>query len=416
MSTITPLDSPAPEAFSDVMQRLSKERERLLNEDKTVSVVILGAGPAGLMQAIVALANGNEVTVLEKRPEIERGRIHVVTIDPKAKKVMEDYGIYQCLAEKGVLGPPSSDRFAFSVSIREIQEAMKKVIEGIVPGMSVISYETRLDQVDHDSKDLIIKTNTCAKRIIKAPNYLIVAEGTHSDTLTHMLGGRRIEVLPPLIAIGGIFKDRQELNKSFLSINRINPIAAGLILSIPGYIYAARFPTEEEKSALHALTSEGERCDYIKERLLSDFYMPSEKQEKVMEPFKPYQFPEDSVLIDQTSVRSSISDVFCGILSAKTHFFVTGDSRLELDIFLGSGCNNAILSATPLISLFQKNLAPVEILEQYVKNSKNLLIERLAKARCFRMSNKLPYNDDQFDKAMDLFDDESFISDCSELN
>lgn len=351
--------------------------------------VILGAGPAGLMHAIMALTYGNEVEVLEKRSENHPERNHVVTITEDSRKVLEEYGIYQVLSQKQLLGPPSVPAFSFCVRIGDLEDAMKEMISALSPDKQVIFYDSELDAIK-SSGALVIKVDSTAKRILKAPDYLLVAEGVKSNTFTKLLGGKRIIALPASLGIGGIFK--RTVNKSFISANKTHPSASGVVLSTANQLYVARGTTPQEQTVLASLKTKEEKNQYIAKQLQTEVYEDSE-------PFTVYDAPEEIVMVDQACLQTSFASHVCGKLSAKTLYFITGDARLEVDITLGSGCNNVIGSAGPLIASLQNRSDPDAILNTYAESSKELISSKLSKAYCVRSNNQLPYDEQQYDEA-----------------
>jgi hypothetical protein len=161
------------------------------------TVVILGAGPAGLMHAIVCLRSRQPVKVLEKRDEFTHGRIQVLALRNEAIEILKEYGIFRVLEERGWF---HIDEHALYVGIGHLENAMKTILNDLSKE-PIISYRSHLIKIlprRNEKIDLMVERISQEKIEIETwtgVDLLINAEGMHS-TLNHMLGNKRTEVEP----------------------------------------------------------------------------------------------------------------------------------------------------------------------------------------------------------------------------
>lgn len=185
-------------------------REALKQNHNKPSVVILGAGPAGLIRAIYTLLNGNPVVVIEKRSESDNRRENAVALMVDTVEILQYLGVYQYMLEKGLIFPFTGHRL--NVRLKDLEEAMKAVISELKLDNEplLIHYDSQIRKIvsnPDDKADLIIVTGAGIRTQLNAIDLLIVAEGAHSTTNEMDLDNRRISYLSSLPVISAFFKD-----------------------------------------------------------------------------------------------------------------------------------------------------------------------------------------------------------------
>ena len=181
------------------------------------TVVILGAGPAGIIRGIQSIANGNPTRIIEKRSENANGRTNTVALTEASIQMMKYCGIYQYLAEKKLILPPNRAGF-ICVNLTDLENAMKAVLKKLNEG-TTISYNSKVSEIvqQGDKINLIIESTDGQKSIIQGVDILVNAEGSHSST-NSLLNIKRVEVLPKLHVISALFKDRRPKIRGLCSL------------------------------------------------------------------------------------------------------------------------------------------------------------------------------------------------------
>lgn len=191
-------------------ERMKELREKMNAESKDKpSVVILGAGPAGLLRAVQSISNGNPTVLIEKRGEDAPGRINTVALSSITIAMLRYCGIYQYLMENKLIFPPRSDG-SIMVRLTDLEKAMKAVLKEISPDFA-IQYHTKVDAIDTlaDKINLTVENSaTKEKRTFKKVDILVNTEGKSSST-NALLGIERTEVLPSIPVIAAVFKDKR---------------------------------------------------------------------------------------------------------------------------------------------------------------------------------------------------------------
>lgn len=173
------------------------------------TVVILGAGPGGLIRTIQSLTNGNPTTLIEKRDADASGLMNTVALTTTTVQMLRYCGIYQYLIEKKLIYPDDG-RGYIMVRLGDLRDAVKMVLEQINPD-SVIQYNSKVVAIDDQSEKLSLiveDVRNHQQRTIKDIDVLVNTEGKNSST-NALLGIDRVEVLPSIPVIAAIFKDRR---------------------------------------------------------------------------------------------------------------------------------------------------------------------------------------------------------------
>ena len=369
------------------------------------SIAILGAGLAGLTRAILAILNGNEVRVIEKRAENQEGRLNGIILSSETVAVLKECGIYHYLKEKQLFGSsPNENRFPHSVAIKDLETAMKAVITDLLPGEEVILYRTQLNNIIKNatkSVSLALKVAEHGKRLLHNVDLIVVAEGSKSDTVSKFFKGRRIEVLSPLPVIGGIFKTGQASGKSFTYT--LDNSARGIVLFTPGLCSIGCLPLSKNADSLIKLSSalkkvksdEGERRKNQFFKGLVDQFFESEAAATQKAPTF-----DKNLLVTTSTIFSDFTLPFCGRVGTKSLFFLCGDTLSQIDATSGRGANNAIESAKDFLSAFKNSTSGDQILEKYATKTVERIDESMRNVKCMRAVAGLPANDNVYEFAL----------------
>lgn len=194
--------------FQQRMMELRSLRHQALRQNPhKPSVMILGAGPAGLIRAISALTNGNTITILERRAGSDHGRENSVVLFQNTVDSLHYFGVYQYLLERGMVFP--FDGNSLNVRIKDLEQAMKAVLEELSQD-SLIHYDSQVEQIVSHPRakvDLLVRNSSGRQTQFNAVDLIVVAEGSHSHTCEQLLHLRRISILPSIPVIAAIFKD-----------------------------------------------------------------------------------------------------------------------------------------------------------------------------------------------------------------
>ncbi len=182
------------------------------------SVVILGAGPAGLMRAIQSISNGNPTTLIEKRGENALGRINTVALTTTTITMLRYCGIYQYLIENRLIYPDSG-RGYIMVRLADLELAMNMVLKEISPNFA-IQYDSKVIGIDTQSEKInLIVENTVSKKakVYRQVDVLVNTEGKNSST-NELLGIKRTEILSSIPVIAAIYEDKRPKIRGIVSL------------------------------------------------------------------------------------------------------------------------------------------------------------------------------------------------------
>jgi 2-polyprenyl-6-methoxyphenol hydroxylase-like FAD-dependent oxidoreductase len=191
--------------FQERMRVLKDKMSRMTDQKPTV--VVLGAGPAGLMRAIQSISNGNPTRVIEKRSESAAGRINTVALTETTIGILKYCGIYQYLIEHNQIFPPNRGGYIM-VRLEDLEKAMKAVLKELQPA-SVIQYDTQVERVDAQGEKIgIALQSNGAREQISGVDILVNAEGSNSST-NALLNITREPVLPKIPVIAAVYQDKR---------------------------------------------------------------------------------------------------------------------------------------------------------------------------------------------------------------
>lgn len=174
-------------------------------------ILIIGAGPAGLLRAIIAILNGNTVTLIEKRAENANGRdntvaLHNDVLNEDPVEILKKYGIYDYLEKEHLILPPTSQ--GLTIRLGDLEKAMKAVLSNLTKD-EIIQYNSEVVEIhSKDNKAEVLVKNKDGKITKYTPDILVAADGAHGTTQKH-LGISREEALEKLPVVAAIFKDNR---------------------------------------------------------------------------------------------------------------------------------------------------------------------------------------------------------------
>lgn len=176
--------------------RLAKETDRkLLQDAKTEGLLaicskyrntdpnpylVLGAGPAGLMQAISLTLQGKSIEIIEKRKAEREGRQNTVTFgkwNPQELKILLFLGTLSRLEGKSSFG--HNRAYYTETALSDLEIALEETLHSICPALN-IQHETTVEKIHPDgSVDLKMADSTTVRKNFTA---VIAADGARSAT------------------------------------------------------------------------------------------------------------------------------------------------------------------------------------------------------------------------------------------
>lgn len=211
-----PLHEEVSGTYAERIERL-KQQVKPQTETRQ-KVVILGAGPAGLIRAITSIMNGNPTHIIEKRAENAPKRDNTVGLEPGTVDELKKLGVYQYLVENKLIFPEkaklSDDKqytitSGISVRLGDLEEALKTVLKEIRPEQEIV-YQSTVAEIndEHPKLSLTIESTENQRSVIDNIGILVNTEGSRSTT-NRLLEIGRTSVLATRPAIAAIFKDRR---------------------------------------------------------------------------------------------------------------------------------------------------------------------------------------------------------------
>lgn len=194
-------------SFQERIKELKAKAQATAHHKPTI--VILGAGPAGLLRAIQSISNGNPTILIERRAENAQGRINTVALTTTTISMLQYYGIYQYLTENRLIYPENGSG-NIMVRLADLELAMNQVLKEISPTFA-IQYNSKVAVIDSQSEkiNLIVEDiGTKKTRTIKKIDILVNTEGKNSST-NALLGITRTEVLPSIPVIAAVYEDKR---------------------------------------------------------------------------------------------------------------------------------------------------------------------------------------------------------------
>ncbi len=207
--------------FSQRISELKEIRKKKINEKqgKSLSLIILGAGPAGLIHAIVALLNGQQPIVLEKRPQDCSGRPYAVMLKDRSIEILQEYGALAYLQENGLIMLSQNDKYC--IALVDLERALKAVISELeqTPTIKHHTYVVEIIEHPHSKIELVTVEQNGIQGAFSEVDLVVNAEGSHSQT-NDLLRNRRIEFLPRIPAVSVVFENNLSSAQGAFSLSQ----------------------------------------------------------------------------------------------------------------------------------------------------------------------------------------------------
>lgn len=352
------------------------------------SVLIVGAGPAGLIRAISAVLQGLKTTVLELRPEDGAKRPQIVVIRSQAVIALLDrLGVVDFLFKEGRIFPLG--RLQLEVSLADLELAFEAILRGVTADepKQIVQCGTVIERIDQEQGFARVTVRKPDQRTLLSfsPQLIVIADGKRSPT-SGLLGISRRDRFHSHTGIIAIFRAdgrglsrprrmfgalASKLNYAFHRYvsRKGSKLIAGTILQVPGHHYLGLDLARDEEMRLRdALAQAGEAHLGAEEGPPNGSKNPTERRElrRLLRFWANYGFeairthpigsaphtggrpipwlPLDSQLAMPIEVVSDRADVFCGHIG-DTFVMIEGDAQFTIHPGSASGCAKAFLSA-----------------------------------------------------------------------
>lgn len=359
--------------FDEAIVSLNKSRENEVNKCNPRSVVVLGAGPAGLLFALTAIVNGCATQIIEKRKEGSAGRENMVSLSKKTLCILEKYGVYQSLKEEGLVYPPNRDGYV-CVQLKDLEHAMKRVIMKLDPS-TTFHYGSKVTEIISKSNFADLRLGD---KVIHRVNVIVNAEGCKGST-NNLLKIERKKILPSVPIITAIFKDNRPritgigscwtymlktakniastcyhlasfARSAFFGEGK-STISGGLLLKTPGCTYLGFGFSKEISDYIHYLieSKQDKELKALVEKSIGLGFSSAnvsaafaalfgKAKHAIMASWMPY----DHFTI--TEIGADYAEK-CSLRLNDTAVFLAGDAACTVEPTTGLGCNIAIESA-----------------------------------------------------------------------
>ena len=384
--SLTPYFSvPRPKAEHEARFRQRIENLRALRgnglrngADRDHLVLIIGAGPAGLIRAISATLQGLKTVVLESRPEDAPRRPQIAVIRSEAViALLDQLGALDFLFKENRIFP--FGRLKLEVSLGDLELAFTAVLrlvaadepDRIVPDQ-IVQYGVIVERIDVEQGLARVVARKSGHKsdqqvlLSFSPRLIVIADGKRSPTSALLGISRRprFRSHTGIIAIfradaGGLSPLRRMLGTlasklSYAFHHHISrrgaKLEAGTILQVPGHHYLGLDLTPGEEMRLRDAISndasaELQRMLRFWSRYAFEAIRSHPKGSAPHTGGRPIAWlPLDPLLAMPIEVMSDRADVFCGHIG-ETFAMIEGDAQFTIHPGSAYGCAKAFLSA-----------------------------------------------------------------------
>jgi hypothetical protein len=350
------------------------------------SVLIVGAGPAGLVRAISAVLQGLMTIVLELRPENAPRRPQIVVIRSQAViTLLERLGVIDFLFKENRIFPLG--RLRLEVSLGDLELAFRTVLRAVAPNDSALTmrYGVKVVRIDQDGRLARVIASDGGAQLSFSPKLLVIADGRHGQT-SALLGISRRGQFHSHTGIIAIFRAGEKTlsrwDRMFGEIvSKLNYVfhrfvsrkgaglLAGTILQAPGHHYLGVDLTRDKEMRLRDVIARARKAHADAENNESSQTAapPNTDELRRMVLFwcrygfeairmhpqgsapstggRPISWlPLDPQFAAPIEVISDRADVFCGHIG-KTFVMLEGDAQFTIHPGSAYGCTKALLSA-----------------------------------------------------------------------
>lgn len=364
------------------LRRLRKFNQRK-NGCSDYSVLIVGAGPAGLVRAISAVLQGIKTIVLELRPENAPRRPQIVVIRSQTViALLERLGVIDFLFKEDRIFPLG--RLRLEVSLGDLELAFRTVLRALAPDDSalVMHYGVKVVRIDQDGRLARVLASDGGAELSFSPKLLVIADGRHGRT-SALLGISRRDQFHSHTGIIAIFRagekalsrwDRLfgEIGSKFNYVfhrfvsGRGAGLLAGTILQAPGHHYLGLDLARDEEMRLRDAIARARKAHAGAEYNDSSATPDTDELRRMVLFWCRYGFeairmhprgaapstggrpiswlPLDPQFAAPIEVVSDRADVFCGHIG-QTFVMLEGDAQFTIHPGSAYGCTKALLSA-----------------------------------------------------------------------
>jgi len=339
------------------------------------SVLIVGAGPTGLIRAVSAMLQGLQTTVLESRPEDAAKRRQIVVIRSQTViALLEKLGVIDFLLKEDLIFPLG--RLQLEVSLAGLELAFQAILHNLADDEQslVIHHETVIERIDlKDGLARVTARKSGQQSLSVSPHLIVIADGRHSPT-SALLGISRRDQFHSHTGIIAIFRtDGRQLSRTGRMLgdlaSKLNYVfhrhvsrkganlLAGTILQVPGHHYLGLDLARDEELRLRAAIkrAESKQAGGTSQELqrLVRFWARYGFEAIRTQPIgtaphsggRPIDWlPLDPDLAMPIAVVSDRADVFAGHVG-ETFVMIEGDAQFTIHPGSAYGCAKAFLSA-----------------------------------------------------------------------
>jgi 2-polyprenyl-6-methoxyphenol hydroxylase-like FAD-dependent oxidoreductase len=330
-------------------------------------MLIVGAGPAGLIRAISATLQGLKTVVLELRPEDAPRRPQIAVIRSEAViALLDQLGALDFLFKENRIFP--FGRLKLEVSLGDLELAFAAILRLVADERDrIIQYGVFVERIDERrGLALVIARQSGQQALLSfAPRLIVIADGKRSPTSALLGISRhlRFRSHTGIIAIfragaGGRSWPRRLLGAlaSKLSYafhrhvtHKGSKLDAGTILQVPGHHYLGLDLTPDEETRLReAMAETGDGLQDMLRFWARYAFEAIRTHPKGSAPHtggRPIAWlPLDPQLAMPIELMSDRADVFCGHIG-KTFVMIEGDAQFTIHPGSAYGCAKAFLSA-----------------------------------------------------------------------
>jgi hypothetical protein len=392
-----PEQPPIPRPGSEHEKRFRQRIENLRalrnisvrnRENRHYSVLIVGAGPAGLIRAISATLQGLKTVVLELRPEDGPKRPQIVVIRSQAViALLDQLGVVDFLFKETRIFP--FGQLQLEVSLADLELAFEAILRFVTADEQdqIVQRGTFIERIDQEQGLARVTARKSDQQTLLSfsPQLIVIADGKRSPT-SAVLGITRRDRFHSHTGIIAIFRAegrglsqwRRMLGELASKLNyafhryvsrRGIKLVAGTILQVPGHHYLGLdLAPDEEMRLRNAITRTGD-VDFGAEGVSPNgSKSPTERAEfrRLLRFWAKYAFeairtqpkgsaphtggrpihwlPLDPQLAMPIEVVTDRADVFCGHIG-ETFVMIEGDAQFTIHPGSAYGCAKAFLSA-----------------------------------------------------------------------
>ena len=358
-------------AYKKLFDDTPELARQVTNED-AIKVLIVGAGPVGLLCALMAYESGAEVTLVEKRNAYTRHQ--VILLDKVSIKDLKKYigsENYDKMLDLGYFKEDNDFVTIFHSSINHIEMALALAVENQAkrnPKFLKVLYNHEFDGSFKDGQlnNLVLKTPNGTYSVIK-PDWVLGADSIRSR-VSELAGFKQYNLTSAVHAGIAVFKKHPDQNIVGNSEGRYS-----LNIGTEKSFYLATELSSDEFLKYQTLLSTSKKRDFLLDLLLDsdERNLPELLSEKDFSAF-PIQIKKSDKFATEKNVDGK-----------KIKFFIAGDAAGSTHFFAGNGTKRGFEDArifskvllSPKKSVADYNLAVKTHLESTQKNTFKTLVE-----------------------------------------